>query len=117
MTREPRTLGQWGEQVAETHLTTAGARVLLRNHRSEHGELDLLVEHEGDLVAVEVKTRTLLDLEEPEEAIHPRQLRRIANALSELALRYGYEDRHWRIDAVAVDVDVNGAVHPVEHIR
>lgn len=117
MTRQTATLGQWGEQLAEAHLVKAGARVLARNVRSPYAEIDLVVEHEGELVAVEVKTRTLLDLEAPEQAIHPRQLRRIAKALSALAVELGMDDRHWRIDAVAVDVDVNGTAWRVQHYR
>src|SRR5437667_32947 len=61
MSRYNIELGKFGELVAETYLVKVGARVLARNYRSEPGEIDLVVEHEGDLVAVEVKTRTALD--------------------------------------------------------
>ena len=40
-----------------------GATILERNFRSERGEADLVVLHEGDLVAVEVKTRGVGDLD------------------------------------------------------
>jgi putative endonuclease len=117
MTTRRQTLGQWGEQLAESHLVKAGAEVVLRNYRSDHGEIDLVVKHDGDLVGVEVKTRTLLDVEQPEEAVTRRQLIRIANALVDLAIDMGYEDLHWRIDVVAVAVHVNGTVERLEHIR
>ena len=117
MTTRRQTLGQWGEQLAESHLVRAGAEVLLRNYRSDQGEIDLVVMHEGDLVGVEVKTRTLLDVEQPEEAVTRRQLRRIANALSEVAVDLGHEDKHWRIDVVAVAVHVTGTVERLQHIR
>jgi putative endonuclease len=117
MTNRRQTLGQWGEQLAESHLVRAGAHVVLRNYRSDHGEIDLVVMHDGDLVGVEVKTRTLLDLEAPEEAVSRRQLRRIANALAEVATDLGYEKLHWRIDVVAVAVHVTGTVDRLQHIR
>lgn len=117
MTRRSLTLGQWGERVAEQHLVKAGAQVLARNYESPQGEIDLIVMHEGDLVGVEVKTRTLLDLEKPEEAIRRRQLRRIANALAEAAHDFNCDELHWRIDVVAIDMHVNGTVTRVEHIR
>jgi putative endonuclease len=117
MTTRRQTLGQWGEQLAESHLVKAGAEVVLRNYRCHHGEIDLVIKQDGDLVGVEVKTRTLLDLEQPEEAVSQRQLRRIANALTDLAIEFGYEDLHWRIDVVAVAVHVSGTVERLEHIR
>ena len=36
---------------------------------TEYGEIDLVIEHEGELVAVEVKARDVDDLEQPEEAV------------------------------------------------
>jgi putative endonuclease len=117
MSRRHLTLGQWGEQLAESHLVKAGAQVLLRNYRSEWGEIDLVVMHEGELVGVEVKTRTLLDVEAPEEAVRRAQLRRIAGALGELAVDTGLEDLHWRVDVVAIEVDPSGALQRLEHFR
>lgn len=117
MTRRSLTLGQWGERVAEQHLVKAGAQVLARNYESPQGEIDLIVMHEGDLVGVEVKTRTLLDVEAPEEAVRRAQLRRIAGALGELAVDTGLEDLHWRVDVVAIEVDPSGALQRLEHFR
>lgn len=117
MSRRHLSLGEWGERLAEQHLVQAGAQVLLRNYRSAYGEIDLVVMHEGALVGVEVKTRTLLDLEAPEEAVRPAQLRRIVNSLGELAVEVGFEELHWRVDVVAVQVDVDGSLHRLEHIR
>jgi putative endonuclease len=57
--RVAHALGVSGERHAEQYLVSIGARILARNFRCRFGELDLVVEHEGDLVAVEVKTRTL----------------------------------------------------------
>ena len=117
MTRRSQTLGQWGEQLAESHLVKAGAQVLLRNYRSAQGEIDLVVMHEGELVGVEVKTRTLLDLEAPEEAVRRSQLRRVAGALGALAVDVGLEALHWRVDVVAIEVDPSGTLQRLEHIR
>ena len=78
-------LGRWGEQLAESQLVKAGAKVLERNYRFEPGEIDLLIEHDGDLVAVEVKTRTDLDLEKPEEAVTRWKMRRMILGLQTYA--------------------------------
>ena len=62
MTVRNRALGQLGERLAEEHLTRLGAQLLARNYRIEYCEVDLLMQHEGELVAVEVKTRAPQDL-------------------------------------------------------
>jgi putative endonuclease len=110
-------LGRWGEQLAETLLLTSGARILARNYRSDPGEIDLVMEHEEDLVAVEVKTRTELDLEAPEEAITRWQLRRIVRGLQMFAVENDMMERHWRLDAVYVEIAVDGQVLRCEHVR
>jgi len=75
-----------GERLAEEHLLQQGAQLLERNYRIDYGEIDLLMEHEGDLVAIEVKTRDVLDLEQPEEAVRWSQLRRIVRAMTTYAM-------------------------------
>ncbi len=110
-------LGKWGEQLAESQLVKAGAKVLKRNYRFQPGEIDLLIEHDGDLVAVEVKTRTDLDLEAPEEAVTRWKMRRIILGLQMYAAANGMLERHWRLDVVAVEIDLDGNVRRCEHIR
>jgi putative endonuclease len=58
-------LGRRGEQIAVDHLRSRGFRVLARNHRTRHGEIDVVVALNGALVFVEVKTRRA-----PESACH-----------------------------------------------
>jgi putative endonuclease len=110
-------LGKWGEQLAESQLVKAGAKVLERNYRFEPGEIDLLIEHEGDLVAVEVKTRTDLDLEAPEEAVTRWKMRRMILGLQTYAAAHDMLEWHWRLDVVAVEIDLDGNVRRCEHIR
>ncbi|TMF04865.1 MAG: YraN family protein [Chloroflexi bacterium] len=117
MTGHNISLGHFGELVAETHLVRSGATVLARNYRFQPGEIDLIVEHDDDLVAVEVKTRTELDLETPEEAVTRWKLRRMALGLQTFAAENDMLERHWRLDVVAVDIDLDGNVRRCEHIR
>jgi putative endonuclease len=110
-------LGKWGEQLAESQLVKAGAKILERNYRFEPGEIDLLIEHDGDLVAVEVKTRTDLDLERPEEAVTRWKMRRMILGLQTYAAANDMLEWHWRLDVVAVEIDLDGTVRRCEHIR
>jgi putative endonuclease len=109
-------LGRWGEQLAEAHFKRAGADVLARNFRCDDGEIDLIVLLDGELVAIEVKTRNILDMAAPEEAVRRRQLRRIANALSLAAEDLKMTEMHWRIDVVAIRVFPNGTLDRLAHV-
>jgi putative endonuclease len=117
MSRHNIELGKFGEAVAEQHLVSNGAVVLARNYRFPPGEIDLIVEDENDLVAVEVKTRTELDLEAPEEAVTHWKMRRMALGLGTFAMENDMLERHWRLDVVAIDIDLDGRVTRCEHIR
>ena len=117
MRRHNIELGRWGEQLAETHLVKSGAQILARNYRSAPGEIDLIMEDDGELVAVEVKTRTDLDLEQPEEAITPWKLLRMARGLQTYAIHNDLEDRPMRLDVVAVVLNLDGSVQRLTHLR
>ena len=110
-------LGRWGEQLAETLLVKLGATILARNYRTVPGEIDLVIDHEDDLVAVEVKTRTALDLELPEEAVTRWKLRRMMLGLQIFAMDNDMLERHWRLDMVAVEIDLDGSLLRCEHLR
>ncbi len=117
MTRDTRELGIRGERLAEDRLKRSGARVLARNYVTPYGELDLVVEHEGDLVGVEVKTRHPGQPSLPEEAVGPAKLARLQRALAHYAQQHEREDSGWRIDVVAIEVAADGAVKRLDHIR
>jgi putative endonuclease len=117
MSRHNIELGRWGELLAERHLVHLGARVLARNYRSQPGEIDLVVEHEDDLVAVEVKTRSVVDLEAPEEAVTYWKLRRMVRGLEAYAFDNDLLERSWRLDVVAIEVDMDWSLRRLDHLR
>lgn len=112
-----RALGVQGERLAEEHLRKLGARVLARNHRTALGELDLVVEHDGDLVGVEVKTRRPDQPALPEEAVNLAKLQRLERLLTQYAQEHGHDEQGWRIDVVAIEVDHRGRPCRIDHIR
>jgi putative endonuclease len=117
MSLRTQNVGRRGERLAEEHLLAQGARLLERNYRVEYGEIDLLLEHDGDLVAVEVKTRDVGDLEAPEEAVSWRQLRRIVRALETYAMDNDLLEGTWRIDVVLIVIEPDESVLRIDHLR
>jgi putative endonuclease len=95
-------LGKAGEDRAAKFLTSQGYRILERNYRTPHGEIDLIALHQGTIVFVEVKTRTNDAFGAPELAVTPQKQRRMVNS----ALGYiKYRKLHQvpcRFDVVAI---------------
>lgn len=105
MKSRTKDLGKWGEKVASEYLAKAGYQVLERNARTEYGEIDLIVEREGTLVFVEVKTRRSSAYGYPEEAITRLKIdHMIASAEAYLQTIMDFEG-DWRIDVVAVEIN------------
>jgi putative endonuclease len=52
-----QTFGQLAENLAEHILQKKGYRIVEKNLRLAGGELDLIAEHQGTLVFIEVKAR------------------------------------------------------------
>ena len=92
--------GTAGEALAAAGLARAGYRVVARNLRTEHGEIDLLVRRRRTWIAVEVKSRR--DHPAPERTVTAAQLDRITAALRLLSPRLKPRPTALRIDVVSV---------------
>jgi putative endonuclease len=73
-------LGRRGEDAAVKALQKRGYRILDRNYLCRTGEIDIIAEHAGCVVFVEVKTRSPRSWEKPEEAITLEKQARIKRA-------------------------------------
>lgn len=115
MTDGRKKLGAWGESVAATHLEAKGYRIVTRNWRCTHGEVDLIAQAGEELVFIEVKTRRGRGMGSPEEGLTPTKQKK----LMKLAQVYVAEhdlDVDWRIDLIAVELDQSGKLLRCEHI-
>lgn len=109
-----RGLGRRGEDLAARHLADAGYRIVVRNWRCAHGELDLVAQDGDCLAFVEVRTRRGRALGTPEESVTAAKQAK----LIDLALAYvqAHDWRgDWRIDVVAVEMDRRGRLLRVDH--
>lgn len=108
-------LGAWGEDIAAHQLEADGFRLVARNWRCRHGEIDLIAQ-KGELVAfVEVKTRKGRNMGAPEEALTPHKSKKLMQ-LAQLYIAENELDVDWRIDLVAVELDKSGKLLRCEHI-
>jgi putative endonuclease len=92
-------LGKQGEHLAVTYLEAKGMKILARNWRCRHGEIDIIAEEGPNLIVVEVKTRSGRSHGTALESVSPTKLAR----LRMLAAKWLATQPH-TFDAVRVDV-------------
>ncbi len=92
-----------GEALAALYLRLRGHRILARNWRCHRGEIDIVSEHRGVLVFVEVKTRLNRRAGAPEDAVDARKQARLVELATAYVTRYGLHEIPCRFDVVAVE--------------
>lgn len=97
------------------HLERIGWRILARNWRFHHKEIDLVAEREGLVAFVEVKTRAADGLGHPLESISARKRRDLATAARGWIAEHGRPYHAFRFDAAVVVTDARGT--SVEHVE
>jgi putative endonuclease len=97
-----KSLGKWGEELAMHWLTGQGLEVVAMSYRTPHGEIDLIMEDQGQIVFVEVKTRTNTKLGFPEDAITFRKFNHILDSASYYFQQNPGLTEDWRIDVIAI---------------
>ena len=115
--RDPRqALGRAAEDAAAAQLARAGFRVVERNVRLGHGEIDLVC-RDGDVVVfVEVKCRRATWGDSPAAAVSWYKQRRLTR-LAEHYLKWRrLEGARCRFDVVSVTVDATGR-SAIAHVR
>ena len=67
-------LGKEGENAAVKYLLEKGYEIRHRNWHSGHRDLDIVAQKDGELVIVEVKTRSDACFGQPEDAVDRRAI-------------------------------------------
>ncbi len=98
-------LGRQGEALAAAHLKKHGYKILYRNFRAPHGgEVDIVcrdIAH-GELVFIEVKTRSSEDFGRPLDAVDHRKRRLILRGAMTWLRMLDMPDITFRFDVMEV---------------
>lgn len=108
-------LGEWGEQLAQNHLKEKGYAILETNWRLGKLEADIIAYKDGEIVFVEVKTRSSDRYGEPQEFVDMRKGRaylKLANAY----IQQHHRQETCRLDVIAILVkDSNYEINHIEN--
>ena len=108
-------IGKRGEDLAAAWLQREGYAILARNWHCAYGELDLIAEREGEIIGVEVKTRTSDAMGAPEEAVTRAKQRKLLLTIQSYLMETGAEQRPYRLDVLAVRLSPRGAHLETRH--
>jgi putative endonuclease len=104
MTNRRRNLGQAGEELAWRTLKRQGYKILERNYTTPLGEIDLIAQHRGVLVFVEVKTRQVQAFGRAREAVSSRKQARLSRLAQYYLKQKRLGPREIRFDVVAITI-------------
>ncbi len=109
--------GADAERYAADALRRDGYRILLRNHRTPVGELDIVALRRGVFAFVEVKARRRHGRAgTPEQALTPTKIRRVTRAAEYVLKTRGLPDAPRVLIGAAVDLDPNGRPESVRFL-
>lgn len=119
---EAQELGRLAEDIAAEYVLSLGWKVLARNVKNKHGELDIvaadLKSKPQELVIIEVRCRTVGRVQSPFDSIGPKKLNSLIKSSREFIDETGWEN-FWRIDIIGITMKDkhNKADWELEHIR
>ena len=111
-------MGRRAEDRAAGYVASLGWKILGRNVTNRYGELDIVAEDGPELVIVEVRYRTLGDVQSPIDSVGPKKLRALVNAGRALVRDMEWPG-FWRIDLVGITADrfADESGWSLEHVR
>ena len=95
-------LGALGEEVAAHYLSQLEYRLLERNWRTGHLEVDIIADYYGEIVFVEVKTRTSDEWSDPAAAVDRHKREHLSLAARAYMRQQQVGDVPFRFDIIAL---------------
>ena len=94
--------GKLGEEIALKYIISKGGKVIERNYRTKIGEVDLIVRLNGELVFVEVKSRSNINYGYPSESVNYKKKRKITNVAKYYIFDNSLENLSIRFDVIEI---------------
>ncbi len=112
---EHNEFGKLAEDLAADFLAKKGYKILVRNFRFQHHEIDIVSEFQDLIVVTEVKARSYDTLIEPQEAVNKKKIKSIVQT-ADFFMTDNQIDKEVRFDIITVLPDKTGALQ-ITHIE
>ncbi|SFJ04344.1 putative endonuclease [Terrisporobacter glycolicus] len=94
--------GKLGEEIALKYIISKGGKVIEKNYRTKIGEVDIIAKLNGELVFVEVKSRSNINYGYPLESVNYKKKRKITNVAKYYILDNSLENLSIRFDVIEI---------------
>lgn len=110
-------LGNRGERIAESYLRKKRLKVISRNWRHGHLELDLVAWEGEVLVFIEVKTRSCLEGNGAYHAVNKKKKDNLRRACIQYLRALPFKPKHYRFDVIEVGLMPNNTYTIQHHVH
>lgn len=108
---QKQVLGRWGEDQAGVFIKEQGITILGSNVRTPYGEIDIIGLDQEQVVFFEVKTRSNINFENPENSVKEKKKTHLIKSADAYMQEHEELPDDWRIDVIAIIGSMNGK-HP-----
>ena len=112
---EHNEFGKLAEDLSADFLAKNGHKILVRNFRFQHHEIDIISEFKDIIVVTEVKARSYNTLIEPQEAVNKKKIKSIV-VTADFFMTENQIDKEVRFDIITLLPDKTGALQ-ITHIE
>ena len=109
-------LGNVGEQEACSFLKKKGCKILEKNFRAGHGEIDIIARLGKIVLFVEVKTRVSAEFAQPWEAVGYRKRKNLRTAAKLYVQQQRQTGEEYRFDVLSITMK-DGSKAEIEWIQ
>lgn len=110
-------VGQFGEKLAEKYLADKGYRMIDRNLKLGYQEIDLIAKISGQVIFIEVKTRTNDFFGQADEAITSTKIKKLKKARNQYLAVNKVDPEKSRFDLVAINIDKKRKIAKIKHYK
>lgn len=114
---EIMSLGTSGEEHACAFLKKKGCKILEKNFRAGHGEIDIIARLGKIVLFVEVKTRASAEFAQPWESVGYRKRKHLKTAAKMYVQQQPRKDEEYRFDVVSITMKEGSASAEIEWIQ
>lgn len=94
--------GRLGEEIALKYIVSKGGKIIEKNYKTKIGEIDLIAKLNGEIVFVEVKSRSNINYGYPSEAVNYKKRKKITTVAKFYILDNSLQNISIRFDVIEV---------------
>ncbi len=117
MNNQNKSIGSYGEEIAENHIRNLGYEIMSRNFRCNIGEIDIIARDGNYITFIEVKTRYDKKYGYPREAVTKGKQYKIYKVAQFYILKNRIEKLSFRFDVIEVILNKYCNEHTVTLIK